>query len=109
MTIPHHHNYITRFLCKQVEIISEDDPPLVIDVMRAGQIFGEVSLIANMPRRVTARARNHVDLLCLSKEDLDEVLHHYPVLQAKMHEAAQVRFGSLLKEFAHRFSITPNT
>ena len=80
-----------------------------MDIMKEGQIFGEVSLIANIPRRVTARARTHVDVLCLTKEDLDEVLHHYPVLEARMNEAAKARFGTLLKEFAQRYSITPDT
>lgn len=80
----------------QVEVVSEDDPPKVLDVMKTGSIFGEVSLIVSLPRRVSVRARTHVDIFTLSKPDLDEVLSHYPVFHAKLNAMARDRFGAIL-------------
>lgn len=82
----------------EVEVISDDDAHTVIDSFGPGNLFGEISLICSIPRRVSVRAKNHCDLLTLSKEDLDDVLSHYPAFATQVQESAEQRFGDILKE-----------
>ena len=63
-----------------------------------GDIFGEVSIVCSVPRRVTVRARTHVDLFTLSKEDLDTVLQYYPAIKKIIGERAKVKFGHIMEQ-----------
>ncbi|XP_035674113.1 potassium voltage-gated channel subfamily H member 7-like [Branchiostoma floridae] len=76
----------------EIEVISEDDTPIAS--FRHGKIFGELSLIFNVPRTVTIRAATHCDLMVLEKKDLHTILNHYPEVMKRLHEMAQQRFNS---------------
>ena len=73
----------------QIEVITENDPPEVIEKLEKGQYFGEKCLIQASPHRVSLRAVTHVDVLVLSKKDLDAVLVHDESVALKVHEAAE--------------------
>jgi signal-transduction protein with cAMP-binding, CBS, and nucleotidyltransferase domain len=55
----------------EVEILRRDDrgqPNQIVDVLGPGEFFGEVALLDNQPRGITARARTEVDALVMGKE-----------------------------------------
>ena len=85
------------WLYLQVEVVSEDEPPAILATLIEGDIFGEISLVSSIPRRVTVRAKTHVDIFTLSKESLDEVLQHYPDMQEVIERQAFERFGAILE------------
>ncbi|KAJ7372501.1 hypothetical protein OS493_019010 [Desmophyllum pertusum] len=59
-----------------VEAVTDEDPPEVIETFEKGDFFGEICLIHASPQKVSLRAVTHVDMLVLSKDDLDAVLVH---------------------------------
>ena len=73
----------------QIEVITENDPPEVIEKLEKGQYFGEKCLIQASPHRVSLRAVTHVEMLVLSKEDLDAVLILDESVAQQVHEAAE--------------------
>ena len=58
--------------------------------------LGEVSLVYCVPRRVSLRAVNYVDLFSLTKTDLDEVLENFPDIKADIQSQAQKRFRHII-------------
>ena len=55
----------------EVEILRRDErgrPNQIVDVLGPGEFFGEVALLDNQPRRVSARARTAVDALVMGKD-----------------------------------------
>ncbi|XP_066276868.1 uncharacterized protein [Branchiostoma lanceolatum] len=76
----------------EIEVMSEHDTPIAS--FRHGKVFGELSLIFNVPRTSTIRAATHCDLMVLEKKDLHTILNHYPEVMKRLHEMAQHRFNS---------------
>lgn len=72
-----------------MEIVTEDDPPEVIETIDQGHFYGEMSLVYTRPHKVSVRAVTHVDMLVLSKEDLDSVLVHYGEIEIHVREVAE--------------------
>ncbi len=64
--------------------------------MKSGAVFGEISLLVTLARRVTVRAKTHVDIFYVTKQSLDAVLQHYPVMDAKIQTQGKERFGAIL-------------
>ena len=60
----------------QVEVVTDEDPPEVIQTLEKDQYFGERCLITVSLHQVSLRAVIDVDMLVLSKEDLDAILAH---------------------------------
>ncbi len=55
----------------EVEVLHRDDkgePNQIVDVLGPGEFFGEMALLDNQPRGVSARARTEVDALVMGKE-----------------------------------------
>ncbi len=74
---------------------------MIETILQSGDIFGEINLVRNLPRRVSVRAQTHVDVLALSSDDLMMVLEHYPTVHTAMVSLASARFGSILREGNH--------
>lgn len=72
-----------------MEIVTEDDPPEVIETLDQGHFYGEMCLVCPSPHKVSVRAVTHVDMLVLSKEDLDSVLVHYGEIEVHVKEIAE--------------------
>lgn len=55
----------------EVEVLHRDDQGetnQIVDVLGPGEFFGEMALLDNQPRGVTARARTEVDVLVMGKD-----------------------------------------
>lgn len=53
-------------------------------LLREGDFFGEMALIEDKPRSASAVAKGEVQLLCLAKEDFQQLLLSKPAVAAKM-------------------------
>jgi ATP-binding cassette subfamily B protein len=63
--------------------------------LRAGDYFGEMALLYDVPRTATVRATSPLQVLSLSREDLDELLEHVPELRGTLEESALARAGAI--------------
>lgn len=61
-----------------VRVINPVDPTETLDVIHPGGFFGEISLMANVPRFCSIVAITNVDLLVLHADDFNSVLACYP-------------------------------
>ena len=79
-----------QFFCVlQVEIVTDENPPEVIETLEKGDFYGEICLVYASPHNVSVRAVSHVDMLVLTKEDLDSVLAHYGEVAVHIKEVAE--------------------
>lgn len=72
----------------QIEVVTDEDPPEIIETLEKGQYFGEWCLIYASPHQVSLRAVTNVGMLVLSKKDLDAVLVHDESVALQIHEVA---------------------
>lgn len=55
-----------------------------IDILRAGEVFGEAALISNRPRNAAIRAVTALDVTAVSREAFQQLLGHLPGLNETM-------------------------
>lgn len=80
-----------------VEVVTEEDPPEVIETLEKCDFFGEIFLIHACPQKMSLRAVTHVDMLILSKGDLDALLVHDVNVAAQVSEVADRLYASSCK------------
>jgi CRP/FNR family transcriptional regulator, cyclic AMP receptor protein len=66
-----------------------------IDTMHAGDFFGEIALVSNVPRTATATATTPIRVLVITDRDFRMLLDHSPQLQLKVLEALAERLAQL--------------
>ena len=59
--------------------------------LRAGEVFGDASLISHHPRNATIRAATALDAIAVSREAFEELLGHLPGLSGTMQEIMSAR------------------
>lgn len=72
----------------QIEVVTDEDPPEVIETLEKSDFYGEICLVYARPQKESVRAVTHVDMLVLTKEDLDAVLAHYGDVAVHVKEVA---------------------
>lgn len=77
----------------QVQVWSEGEP---LQVLKSGEVFGEVSLLSPVSRQVDVSARTHVVLLVLTLADFDRILMDFPTLAEHIHHQGYERFKDIL-------------
>ena len=58
--------------------VARNGAPIRVGALRAGDCFGEMSLLTGEPRTATVRAEADCEVLEISKSVMSEVLHHAP-------------------------------
>ena len=58
--------------------VAKNGAPIRVGVLRAGDCFGEMSLLTGEPRTATVRAEADCEVLEISKPVMSELLHHAP-------------------------------
>ncbi|KXJ13549.1 Cyclic nucleotide-gated channel rod photoreceptor subunit alpha [Exaiptasia diaphana] len=76
-----------------VEIVTEEQPPEVMETLEEGGFFGEKSLVISTPRNFSVRAATHADVFMLKKDDLDEALEYFADVKAKVSEKVNMLYG----------------
>ncbi|XP_071795542.1 uncharacterized protein [Asterias amurensis] len=79
-----------------VDVVSEDGNT-VFDTMNGGRFFGEISLVFSCSRTASIRAQTNCDMFILAKENLDEVLTHYPSIKEQINRVAEERINAVRK------------
>ncbi len=84
----------TLFFIKhgEVEIFkSQEGFPIFINKLREGQFFGEVAALRGTPRTASVRAMGVVEVFCIERKDLDEVLDRSERVRQLFEEAIVAR------------------
>ena len=75
-----------------VEVVSEHQvDPVVFETLPAGRFFGEISTMFSCPRTASVRTKTNAELFVLTKNDLEEVLSHYPKNRDRIYRQAVAR------------------
>jgi cAMP-dependent protein kinase regulator len=64
---------------------------VVLETQKSGNFFGELSLLLNKPQMVNAKTTQPSELLELTKEDFEALLHKFPGLQSTVKEISSKR------------------
>uniref|UniRef100_W5MTF2 Cyclic nucleotide-gated potassium channel n=1 Tax=Lepisosteus oculatus TaxID=7918 RepID=W5MTF2_LEPOC len=80
----------------EVDVLSQDERNVIVK-LKAGQYFGEGSLLFSEPRSTTIRAATNCDMYVLSKKSLDETVKYYPDICKEIKEAAAAKRDLLIK------------
>ncbi|XP_072051634.1 voltage-gated inwardly rectifying potassium channel KCNH7-like [Amphiura filiformis] len=62
----------------ELEVLDPKYQRDTVNILRSGELFGEVHLVKTLPRFHNVRAGTHCDLMMLDRADLNSVLVHYP-------------------------------
>ncbi|KAJ9445213.1 Cyclic nucleotide-gated cation channel subunit A [Diplonema papillatum] len=87
-------------MCGCCDVLNDADE--VVHVLRQGDMFGEISLVASVPRTATIRTATFCNLLELKRDDFDLVMSAFPGLHAKIEAKANDR----IRDIRLRQSIT---
>ncbi|KAJ7372504.1 hypothetical protein OS493_019013 [Desmophyllum pertusum] len=85
--IGHHMFYIHR---GRAEILCENDCEVLV-TLKEGKLFGEVSMVYNLPRSASVRAATPCVIFLLDRADLNRVLKHYPEVAEQLYLAVEHR------------------
>jgi serine/threonine protein kinase/CRP-like cAMP-binding protein len=86
----------TMFFIKhgEVEIYrTQDGFPVFINKLREGQFFGEVAALKGTPRTASVKAMGAVEVFCIDRGDLDEVLDRSKRVRGLFEEAIAARMS----------------
>lgn len=91
----------------EVEIFSKDDTGarILLETGRAGDFFGEISLLDGGPRLASVEAKSELEALRIDRVDLDQLLRKHPSAALALLEAMGRRLrqsGELLRHTASR-------
>jgi CRP-like cAMP-binding protein len=83
----------------EVEVFTRDIQGDVLPLarLRAGDFFGEISLVTGRPRTASVRVLQAAELLRLEKEDFDQILKRHPRIVSILEESLRHRLGGKMK------------
>lgn len=67
----------------ELEVVVEGRP---VAVLGKGEVFGEIALIADVPRSATLKAKSPVDLISISRDAFEKLVKHLPGVKTSMDE-----------------------
>jgi len=79
------------FISKGMVTVLSADEKLTYATLKAGQFFGEISLLLSMPRTATIKAAGFCDLYRLEKDQFDVVVEQYPDFKQSIKVLAEKR------------------
>lgn len=79
------------FISKGSVLVLSADEKITYATLRAGQFFGEISLLLSMPRTATIKAAGFCDLYRLEKDQFDVVVEQYPDFKLSIQILAEKR------------------
>ncbi|OHD21393.1 MAG: hypothetical protein A2Y38_09810 [Spirochaetes bacterium GWB1_59_5] len=79
------------FISKGTVTVLSADEKTIYATLKAGQFFGEISLLLSMPRTATIKAAGFCDLYRLVKDQFDVVVEQYPDFKQSIKVLAEKR------------------
>ncbi|MGH0161850.1 UNVERIFIED_CONTAM: hypothetical protein FKN15_041972 [Acipenser sinensis] len=89
----------------EVDVLSQDERSVMV-TLKAGQYFGEGSLLFSEPRSTSIRASTNCDMYVLDKKDLDSTVKYYPDICKEIRDSAIAKREQLLKLKAQQLLIS---
>jgi CRP-like cAMP-binding protein len=80
---------------------------VLLDILKKGDIFGEMAIIENKPRNASAFAEGTTTLMSIKKENFEEIIKTYPVLATKIIELLSERIWVVYRQLTNMFISTP--
>lgn len=80
-------NAVALIVEGQVEVLKNSEFPdkrVVVGIYNSGAIVGELEILDGHPRSVSAKAREDVDVLFLSRDGLEQLTRSHPPLGVKI-------------------------
>ncbi|MBI4726168.1 diphosphate--fructose-6-phosphate 1-phosphotransferase [candidate division TA06 bacterium] len=78
----------------ELEVLGGDDSS-VVATLKKGDPFGEIALLADVPRTATVAARTEGDLIFINNYDFKDFLAEHPELEKNLSELSQARLAEL--------------
>ncbi len=91
---------ITRFYNNQ---------EVLLDVLKKGDIFGEMAILENKPRNANAFANGRLKLMLITKENFDFVVKSYPQIVTKIIEILSDRIWIIYRQMVNMLITNPET
>ena len=73
--------------------LSGSEGNVTLSEVRAGEVFGVMSALSGEPTRATVRTREHVWLLRLPGEELEQLVEQHPEVRETLVEIAEARYA----------------
>ena len=73
-----------------------------VEVAHAGQVFGEVSALLNLPHNLDIVAQTQTELLAIPRESLHHLREHNPNLALSLYEIFAAFMGRRLRKLTNR-------
>ncbi|KAI8478218.1 hypothetical protein Bbelb_440550 [Branchiostoma belcheri] len=73
-----------------MHLILTDDLAETIGLMGPGQYFGHLSLLFGDQQPDTIRSKTYVEMIILTRDDLDDVLSLYPIVEKQFHDLSKM-------------------
>ncbi|KAJ3209375.1 Kinesin-like protein kif27 [Entophlyctis luteolus] len=90
------------FLSKgTVEVVSADGGT-VYSMVHSGAFFGELGVLFNVPRTASVRASDDCYCMVLTRENLEEVLKRFPIIESRFRQVAEKRMAELRKMISYK-------
>lgn len=89
---------ITKFL---------NDEEVLLDILKKGDIFGEMAIIENKPRNASAFSEGEVKLMAIRKEDFEGVVKTFPTVASRIIELLSERIWIIYRQLMNMFITTP--
>lgn len=74
---------------------------VLLNIMKVGDIFGEMALIDNQPRSASAIALDQVDVLAISKKNFESMVRTQPQLMSRIITILSERIWNAYKQLAN--------
>lgn len=81
----------------EVDVAADGTP---LQLLHAGDAFGEIALLRDVPRTATVTARTPVDLLVITRDEFLAAVTGYPESAAAAHAVAAARLGTFRQDIA---------
>jgi CRP-like cAMP-binding protein len=85
----------------------QNDNEMVLAVLKAGDIFGEMSLIENKPRSASAIAIDEATLLAVNRENFENMIKTQPAIINRLTTTAAKRLWLMYKQLANTLITDP--
>lgn len=80
---------------------------VLLDILKRGDIFGEMAIIENRPRNASAFAEGRVVLMPIRKEDFESIVRTYPAVASRIIELLSERIWIVYRQLTNMFISTP--
>jgi signal transduction histidine kinase len=86
----------------ELEVVKQsNNREVLLTVRGAGDVIGEIALVADTPRTATVRARTPAELVVINREQLQELMHASPRVAASLLDIVLARWQATQSQLRH--------